>query len=67
MDHLTRVQKGQNLKWKHPVRLDKINLRAESIIECVVNSQWDVSHERTMTFILRNHVYISNFVQKMFI
>ena len=67
MDHLTRVQKGQNLKWKHPVRLDKIYLRTESIIECVVDSEWDVSHERNMTFILRNHVYISNFVQKMFI
>ena len=67
MDHLTRVQRGHNLKWKHPARLDKVNLRAESIIECVVDSEWDVSHERNMTFILRNHVYISNFVQKMFI
>ena len=67
MDHLTRVQRGHNLKWKYPVRLDKVNLRAESIIECVVDSEWDVSHERNMTFILRNHVYISNFVQKLFI
>ena len=67
MDHLTRVQRGHNLKLKHPVWLDKINLRAESIIECVVDSEWDVSHERNMTFISRNHVYISDFVQKMFI
>ena len=52
MDHLTRAQKGSNLKWRHPVRVDKDNLRAESIVECVVDGEWDVSQERNMTFTL---------------
>ena len=66
MDHLTRVQKGFNLIWKHPVRLDKANLWKESIVECPVDGEWDVSQERNMTFTLRNHVFISNLVQDIF-
>ena len=66
MDHLTRVQKGSNLKWKHPsVRVDKDNLRPESIVECAIDGKWDVSQERNLTYTLRNHVYISNLVQKI--
>ena len=42
MDHLTRVHRGSNLKWKYPVRLDKVSLRAESIVECAVDGEWDV-------------------------
>ena len=65
-DHLTRVQKGSNLIWKHPLRLDKVNLRQESIVECPVDGKWDVSQERNMTFTLQNHVFISNLVQEIF-
>ena len=39
MDHLTRVQRGSNLKWRHPVSANKVNLQAESIIECVVDGE----------------------------
>ena len=66
MEHLTRVQRGSNLKWKQPARIDKINLQAESIVECGVDSEWDVSQKRNMTFTLRNHAYISNLVKTMF-
>ena len=65
-DHLTRVQKGSNLIWKHPLRLDKVNLRQESIVEYPVDGKWDVSQERNMTFTLQNHVFISNLVQEIF-
>ena len=60
MDHLTRVQKGLNLKWKHHASVDKDNLRPESIVECAIDGEWDVSQERNLTYTLRNHVYISN-------
>ena len=66
MAHLTQVQKGSKLIWKHPLRLDKVNLRKESIVECSVDGEWDVSQERNMTFTLRNHVFISNLVQEIF-
>ncbi len=65
MDHLTRVQKGSNLVWKHPVKADKIDLHNGSIVECPVDGEWDVSQERNMTFTLRNHVYITNLVQNI--
>ena len=66
MDHLIRVQRGSDLKWKQPARINKINLKAESIVDCGVDGEWDVSQERNMTFTLWNHVYISNLVKTMF-
>ena len=66
MDDLTRVQRGSHLKWKQPVRINKINSQAESIVECGDNGELDVSQERNMTFTLQNHVYISILVKTMF-
>ena len=66
MDHLKQVHRGSNLEWKHPVRLDKVNFQAESIVECAVDGEQDVSQERNMTFTLQNLIYISNLEQKMF-
>ena len=58
MDHLTRVHEGSNLKRKYPVKSYKDNVKAQSIIECIINGEWDVSKERNMTYTLRNHNYI---------
>ena len=66
MDHLTRVQRESTLKWKQPARIDKITLQAESIVECSVDGEWDVSQERNMTFTLQNHAFISSLVKAMF-
>ena len=65
MHHLARSQKGSNLKWKQPSRVDKDNLWPASIVDCVIEGEWDVSQERNMTFTLRNNVYISDLVQKI--
>ena len=54
MDHLTIVQRGTDLKWNQPARINNINLQAESIVECHPDGEWDVSQERNMTFTLRN-------------
>ena len=54
MDHLTIVQRGTDPKWNQPARVNKINLQAESIVECHADGEWDVSQERNMIFTLRN-------------
>ena len=66
MEHLTHVQTESDLKWRHPVRIDKINLQEESIVAYAVNGVSNVSQERNMIFTLQNHVYISNLVNQMF-
>ena len=48
--HLARCQKGSNLKWKQPSRLDEDNLWPASIVDCVIEGEWDVCKERNMTF-----------------
>ena len=66
MNYLRRVQRRSDLKSKQTARFDNINSQAESIAECGVDGEWDVSQKRNMTFTLRNHVYISNLVKTMF-
>ena len=66
MDHVARVQRGPDLKWKQPAWIDKIKLQAESIIECGFDGEWDTLQEENMTFTLWNHAYISNLVKTMF-
>ena len=66
MDHLTIVQRGSDLKWKQLVRINKINFQAESIVECGIDGEWDVSQDRNMTFTVQNHAYIWNLVKTMF-
>ena len=56
MDYLTRVHEGPNLKWKYPVKPYKDNLKAQSIVECIIDGEWDVSKERNMTYTLRNYI-----------
>ena len=50
MDHLARVQTGFDLKQKQLERMNQINSQAESIAECGVDGEWDVSQKRNMTF-----------------
>ena len=54
MDHLTRVHEGSNLKWKCQVKPYKDNLKAQSIVEYVIDGEWDVSKERNMIYTLVN-------------
>ena len=55
MDHLMRVQDGSNLKLKCPTKPDLLNLHTDSILDCEVDGEWNVSNERSITFSLRNH------------
>ena len=42
MDHLQRVDKKSNLKWKHPANPDIENIKPESIFDCQITGDWDV-------------------------
>ena len=50
-------------EMKQQSRLNKDNLWPASIVDCVIEGEWDVCKERNMTFKLRNHVYISDLVK----
>ena len=63
MEFWHRVDNNSNLKWKHPARNDKDQLKKESIISCEIEGEWDISAERNMSFTLRNHEYIEHLVK----
>ena len=65
MHQLTRCNKGSNLLWKQPSKVDKCDLFPGSIIDCIIDGEWDVSKERNMTFTLRNHLYICDLVREI--
>ena len=58
-----RVKPGHNLKWKHPPKPDFIDLYPASIVEFHVEGEWDI-HPRTMTYVLKNHTYISLLIEQ---
>ena len=64
MEYLHRVQDKSNLKWKNGNEEPDI-LKAESIVICDIDGEWDVSKERNMTFTLRNHEYIDQLVKSL--
>ena len=59
MHQLMRVQKGSNLLWKQPTKVDNANMHPASIVECIIDGEWDVSKERNISFKLQNHSYIT--------
>jgi hypothetical protein len=64
MDHLMRLENGNNFKWKHPRKPDIMDLHPASILDCDVDGEWDVSNNRFLTFSLRNHIAIASLVEK---
>ena len=65
MNHLTRVKQDCNLTRKHPPRVDSLNLHPDSILDCKISGEWDVSNQRIVTFRLKNHADISSTVEQI--
>ena len=65
VEHLDRVRKGSNLKWKYPVTPDIATVDADQIMVCDITGDWDVHADRNMTYTLRNHVCINNKFQEL--
>ena len=65
MDPLMRVQDGSSLKWKHPTNPDLLSLLTDSILDCEIYGEWNVSIEISITFSLRKHNHIEFLVEQM--
>ena len=65
MDHLMRAEPGSDMKWKHPQKPDITDLHLASIVTCKIDGEWDVSNERSMTFLLRNHNEIAASIKEV--
>ena len=63
MEHLERVQHGNNWKWKHPPKPDCLYQYPASTVNCNVDGEWDVSNEKTTTFLMRKYTAISLKIQ----
>ena len=58
IEHLDRIDMNSNLKWKYPQYDDICLVEAEQILEIDIQGEWDVVHDRNMTFTLQNHEII---------
>ena len=63
--HLMRIEAGSSLKWKHPPKCDLLNLHLGFILNCKIDWEWNVSNERSLTFLLRNHTQIASLVERL--
>lgn len=41
--NLTKRPTCSDLQWKHPTKADFVNWKPESIVECDIDGEWDVS------------------------
>ena len=58
MHQLMRVEVRRNLKWKHPPKRNLLNLHLDSILDCKIDGEWNISNGRSITFLIRNHIQI---------
>ena len=65
MDHLMRVKAGNNKLWKHPPKLDSLDLNSSSIVDLRIDGEWNVPNERSMTFFLRNHTQVEKLIEEI--
>ena len=57
IEHLHRVNKSSNLKWKNPTFPDISDVNPENILFHQIDEDWDISNNRNLTFTLKNHEY----------
>ena len=48
--NLTKRPTCSDLQWKHPTKADFVNWKPESIVECDIDGEWDVSKESNISF-----------------
>ena len=55
VDHLTRVIKNSDSKWKYPTNEDVQLVEPDQIVECMVKGEWDLTADsRKRCFTLEN-------------
>ena len=60
-----KVRVGKKLKWKHQPKGDLLNLHKDSILDCKIEGEWNISNIRYFTFSLKNHMRIEFLVEQM--
>ena len=58
IEHLERVRRGCNLKWRYPTTEDIQVVEGDQLLDCEINGDWDVLADRNMCFTLQNHKFI---------
>lgn len=65
IEHLHRVNKSSNLKWKNPTFPDISDVNLENIFSYKIDGDWDISNDKNLTFTLKNHESINNLVKDL--
>ena len=65
IEHLHRVNKLSNLKWKNPTFPDISDVNPKNIFIHQIDADWDFSNHRNLTFTLKNHESIGNLVKDL--
>ena len=55
VEHVERVKKNGNLKWRYPASPDMCVVEAEQVMECEFIGDWNCASDRNMTYTLVNH------------
>ena len=53
-EHIHRVIRGSNLKWRYPTRSNITIIEPDQILDCVVNGKWNILSLRSSGFLLLN-------------
>ena len=65
IEHLHRVDKSSNLKWKNPTFPDVSDINPENIFIHQIDGDQDIANDRNLIFTLKNHESIDNVVKDL--
>ena len=65
IEHLHRVNKSSNLKWKNPTFPDISDANPENIFIHQTDGDWSISNDINFTFTLKNNESIDNLVKDL--
>lgn len=55
VEHMHRIAKESNLKWRYPARPDIALVESDQILNCAIEGEWDILSNRNSEFVLKNH------------
>ena len=65
VEHIHRVTKGSNLKWRYPTRYDITIVEPDQILDCMIDGKWNILSNRNSEFLYQNHETIHKFLEAM--
>ena len=55
VEHIHRVPKRSNLKWRYPTGSDIASVEPDQILNCVVDAAWNILSKRNSEFLLHKN------------